>query len=82
MVGDQFFYNGLQLNTRMIVDATAGGALVGKNRDDALELLKEMASNDFQWQVEKETPKKVEGMYGLDAITALQAQLTSLRKQL
>ena len=66
----------------MIVDATTGGPLMGKNRDDALELLKEMASNDFQWQVEKETPKKVEGMYGLDAITALQAQLTSLRKQL
>ena len=41
-----------------------------------------MASNDFQWQAKKETPKKVARMHGLDAITALQAQLKSLRKQL
>ena len=41
-----------------------------------------MTSNDFQWQVEKETPKKVEGMNGLDAMTTLQVQFTSLRKQL
>ena len=41
-----------------------------------------MLSNDFKSQLEKETLKKVEGMHGLDAITTLQAQLMSLRKQL
>ena len=41
-----------------------------------------MAYNDFQQKVEKETPKNVEGINGLDTITALQAQFTSLKKQL
>ena len=53
----------------MVVDATVGGALMGKNRDEAYELLEEMASNDFQWQAEKKTLKKVASMHGLDAIT-------------
>ena len=66
----------------MIVDAVAGGELMGKNRDETYELLEEMASNDFDWQVKNEMLKKVVGMHVLDAITTLQAQLTSLRKQL
>ena len=58
------------------------GALMGKDLDEACELLEEMASNDFQWQVKKVTPKKVEGVHVLDAITVMQAQLRLLRKQL
>ena len=33
---------------------------MGKNRDEAYELLEEMASNEFQWQAEKEMPKKLQ----------------------
>ena len=51
----QFFYNRLQLNTRMMVDAATGRAfaatgraLMGKPKDEAYELPEEMASNDFQ----------------------------------
>jgi len=32
----QFFYNGLTPNTKMVIDAVAGGALMGKERDEAL----------------------------------------------
>jgi len=42
----QFFYNMLQLKTKMKVDAAAGGALMWKDRDEAYKLLEEMASND------------------------------------
>ena len=42
----QFFYNGLQLNTKIVVDATADGALMRKDRDEAYNLMEEMASND------------------------------------
>ena len=55
----QFFYNELQLKTKMMVDAVTGGALMRKDRDEAYELLEEMASNDYQWQTEKATPEKV-----------------------
>ena len=67
----QFFYNGLQPNTRMIVDVAAGGALMSKNRDGAYKILEELASNDFQWQSEKKTLQKVAGMHGLDSIMEL-----------
>jgi len=33
----------------MIIDVAAGGALMSKERDEAYELLKEMASNSYQW---------------------------------
>jgi len=35
----QFFDNGLQPNTKMTIDAAAGGALMSKNLEEARELL-------------------------------------------
>ena len=34
-------------NTKMIIDADTGGALMGKERDEAYGLLEEMASNSY-----------------------------------
>ena len=76
-----FFYNGLTLNTKMVIDAVAGGALMGKERDEAYELLEEMASNSYQWQSDRATPKKIAGVYVLDAISAIHAQLALLTKK-
>ena len=44
----QFFYNELTPNTKMVIDAAAGGALMGKERDEAYELLEEIKSNNYQ----------------------------------
>ena len=78
----QFFYNRLQPNTRMMVDAATGRALMGKPNDEAYELPEEMAANDFEWHAERVTPKKVAGMYELDVFSAIHAQLALLTKQL
>jgi len=43
----------------MTIDLTAGGALMGKDHDEAYALLEKMASNDFQWQAEEAQQKKV-----------------------
>ena len=69
----EFFYNRLQLNTMVLVDTVVGGAFMGKERDEAYELLEEMTSNDFQWQDERTIPKKVAGMCGLGDIMTLHA---------
>ena len=45
----QFSYNELNPNIKMIIDAVAGGVLMGKEGDEAYKLLKEMASNRYQW---------------------------------
>jgi len=65
----------------MMVDATAGRELMRKDRDEAYELLEEMASNDYQWQTKMVTPKNVMGMHGPNDITIIHVQLTSLTKQ-
>jgi len=43
----QTFYNGLDQSQKMFVDATVGGALMGKSIEAAKALLKEMASNNY-----------------------------------
>jgi len=55
----QFFYNGLQLKTKMMVDAAAGGALMRKDRDEAYELLEEMVSNDYHWKLKKRRRRRL-----------------------
>jgi len=55
----QFFYNGLNPNTKIIIDATIGGALMGNERDEAYELLEEMASNSYQWQLDRIMSRQV-----------------------
>jgi len=44
----QFFYNGLTPNIKMVIDAVTGEALMGKEWDEAYELLEEMTSNSYQ----------------------------------
>jgi len=66
----------------MMVDAAADRALMKKPKDESYELLEEMASNDFQWQAKRAMSKKVPGMYELDAISAIHAQLAPLTKRL
>ncbi|KAJ4724582.1 DNA-directed DNA polymerase, partial [Melia azedarach] len=78
----QTFYNGLGASTRTLVDAAAGGALMGKSIDEAYDLLEEMAANAFQWPAERLTPKKAFGVNEVDNISALTAQLATLTKQL
>ena len=58
-----------------MIDVAAGGALMGKEWDEAYELLEETASNNYQWQSERVTPKRVAGVHDLDIITMIQAQL-------
>jgi len=47
LVGDPILLQRLQLSAMMMVDATTGGALIRKARDEAYELLEEMTSNDY-----------------------------------
>ena len=40
-----------------------------------------MASNDYQWQTERETPKKATDMHEPNDITTIRVQLASLTKE-
>ncbi|KAH9679769.1 hypothetical protein KPL71_026264 [Citrus sinensis] len=60
------FYNGLNPSTRLMVDASANGALLSKSYTEAYEILERIANNNYHRG------------NNIDAITALSAQVTSL----
>ena len=71
----QFFYNGLNSNIKMIIDTAAGGALMGKERDEAYDLLEEIASNNYQWQSDRAMPRKTARVHEIDTISTIHVQL-------
>lgn len=78
----EIFYNGLNGQTRTIVDAAAGGTLMAKTAEDAYSLLEDIAANSYQWPSERSNVKKVAGLHDVDPITALAAQVSSLTNQI
>ena len=76
------FYNGLSVPTRTLIDASAGGAIMGKNEVEAYQILENIALNNCQWPTKRAVPKKLAGVHDLDAVTNLAAQISSLSKQL
>ncbi|XP_030963798.1 uncharacterized protein LOC115984958 [Quercus lobata] len=73
----QTFYNGLGATNRSMVDAAASGALMSKTHEVAYELLEELASNNYQWPIERAMPRKIARVLELDSITSLAAQMKS-----
>ena len=65
------FYNGLSRPTRTLIDASAGGAIMGKNEVEADQILENIASL-----------KKPAGVFDLDMFTNLSAQVSTLSKKL
>jgi len=43
----QTFYNGLEQNLKMSIDAAAGGTLIGKSIDATKALLEDMVANNY-----------------------------------
>ena len=77
------FYNGLNGQTRTIVDASANGAILSKSYNEAYEILERMANNNYQWPAERtNAARRVAGVHEVDAITALSAQVSSLTNML
>ena len=76
------FYNGLSRPTRTLIDAYAGGVIMGKNEVEAYQILENIALNDCQWLVERVAPKKPARVFDLNMFTNLSAQVSTLSKQL
>ena len=55
------FYNGLRDATRIVIDASAKGALMKKTTDQAYEILENTTTNSNQWPRNRITPRKAVG---------------------
>ncbi|KAL5560290.1 hypothetical protein UlMin_036501 [Ulmus minor] len=77
------FYNGLLPPTRLMLDASAGGALLNKSYAEAYDLIESIAANSYQWPTSRiNTTKKVAGVHELSDVSALTAQIASLTNML
>ncbi|KAL5554822.1 hypothetical protein UlMin_042223 [Ulmus minor] len=76
------YYNGLVSNYRAMIDAAAGGSLMGKTPEDAHELLEIMAENNNQWHSERVTTKRPATVHEIDSVNALSAQVAVLSRKM
>ena len=64
------FYNGLNPSTRLMVDASANGALLSKSYTEAYEILERIANNNYQWpSTRPPVARGTAGVHNIDAIT-------------
>ncbi|XP_073019334.1 uncharacterized protein [Primulina eburnea] len=78
----ELFYNGLNGQTRGTVDAAAGGTIFAKSLEQAYDLLEQMTNNSYQWPSERAGVKRTAGVYAVDPITSLTAQVSALTTQI
>ncbi|CAJ2638232.1 unnamed protein product [Trifolium pratense] len=79
------FYNGLLYNTRMTIDAAAGGALMDKPYNQAYQLIESMAQNHYQWgnkRTSVEKPQTKGGMYEVNELDLVKAKLEALTQKM
>ncbi|CAJ2672314.1 unnamed protein product [Trifolium pratense] len=77
----QMFTQGLRAQTRMILDASAGGSLKNRDETEARELVESMAQNEYRATNDRGAKKKG-GVLELDTQTALLAQQKLMTSQM
>ena len=74
------FYNGLNHQSKLSLDAAAGGAFMSKSLDEGYNLIESIAQNHYQWSSERSSAasKKVLGKYEVDTLTLLAQKVDAL----
>jgi len=67
----QTFYNGITQFEQSTIDVVAGDTHMNQSKDEANNLIEEMALNNFQWSTERGQPKWVGGKLEVDALCFL-----------
>ncbi|KAK1587423.1 hypothetical protein Q3G72_012697 [Acer saccharum] len=81
MVNVEKFYRGMNLSTRQFVDISTGGSLMNKSMDATYDLIEDMSVANNHWGSDRKTPRKAPGVLEMDQVTALQAQVKALTRQ-
>ncbi|XP_058761643.1 uncharacterized protein LOC131635058 [Vicia villosa] len=79
------FYGGLLYNTKLSLDAAAGGALMDKPYNESYQLIENMAQNHYQWGGERasvEKPQAKGGMYEVSGIDHVNAKVDALTQKI
>ncbi|GAU41937.1 hypothetical protein TSUD_380420 [Trifolium subterraneum] len=77
----QYFTQELRPQTRMLLDASAGGSLKNKDEVEAKELVEKMAQNEYRAQNDRGAKKKA-GILELDTNNVILAQMKLMSKEM
>ncbi|VFQ86977.1 unnamed protein product [Cuscuta campestris] len=73
------FYEGLNENSRILLDASAGGSFMSLELDEAEELIERISTNGSTWYFDRpSTQPKIGGMYEVDQMSAMAAKVDSM----
>ena len=75
------FYNGMRDETRIVIDASVGGAIMKKTTNQAYEILEDAATNNNQWPRDRITSVKVVGGVDNEVLSNLVNHVAQLTKQ-
>ncbi|XP_070015450.1 uncharacterized protein [Nicotiana sylvestris] len=77
------FIEGLHAETKIVVDAAAGGQVLEKSFDEIYALLNKFSKSNPDWQGEigRHTVQKSVGVLELDVVSALSTQISTLTNQ-
>ena len=76
------FYNGPRDETRIVIDASVGGALMKKTTDQAYEILEDTNTNNNQCPKDRITQGKVVGGVDNQVLNNLVTHVAQLTKKL
>ncbi|XP_060183176.1 uncharacterized protein LOC132613146 [Lycium barbarum] len=75
------FYHGLKPSSRKVIDAAAGGSIMGKSTEEALQMMNEISENSIQWPSDRLINKKAATVIQADALNTLTQQIASLAQK-
>ncbi|XP_070007544.1 uncharacterized protein [Nicotiana sylvestris] len=75
------FYLGLKPSYRNVIDAVAGGSIMGKTTEEAMQLLNKISENAIQWTSEHVIIKKAATVNQVDVSNTLTQQIVSLAQK-
>ncbi|KAI4313318.1 hypothetical protein L6164_026306 [Bauhinia variegata] len=74
----EVFYDSLDSQTKVMVNAATRGTFLNKDYAKAYKLLEEVTTNSCDWSSKRKTKKKVAGIHDIDAIAMLFTKLDKL----
>ena len=76
------FYRGLLPSTKAVLDTAAGGSFSKKYNHEAYSLLEDMVDSIVNWNSKRLNHKRPSGVFGVDAVVTLSAQLEAMNKKI
>ena len=78
----QIFYNGLNYQTRQMIDVVASGTLNHKTLEESLILFEDMATNNYEYSHARDKERRGKGTLEVDVDHTIMAKVEALSRKI